>query len=247
MKLKETKIVSIASLKGGIGKTTDTAMVANYIHHFTNYSCCVIDIDHQSSLSDIRNDEMDNNPGDINPFEIIGVQNPFDNKEDIEKIVPKMVVDEIIMNLDALKGNVDFIFIDLPGTIDQKGVLELYALVNHLFIPTGLSSLDLKSFVKFYSYYVQKIIPIKDKYNIEHTIHAYLHAIDSNTNQFKEFQEIKNEYPVNFLYGFTTYSRKTYQDEFSTLKPLKHQNKKNQQKLTQLCKEIVKIIKTENY
>lgn len=58
--MSKTRFVAFATQKGGIGKSTITALVANYFHNAKGYNVAVIDCDEpQYNLADLRDEELE--------------------------------------------------------------------------------------------------------------------------------------------------------------------------------------------
>ena len=58
--MSKTRFVAFATQKGGIGKSTITALVANYIHNVKGFNVAVIDCDEpQHNLADLRDEELE--------------------------------------------------------------------------------------------------------------------------------------------------------------------------------------------
>ena len=58
--MSKTRFVAFATQKGGIGKSTITALVANYIHNVKGFNVAVIDCDEpQHNIADLRDEEME--------------------------------------------------------------------------------------------------------------------------------------------------------------------------------------------
>lgn len=56
--MSKTRFVAFATQKGGIGKSTITALVANYFHNVKGYNVAVIDCDEpQYNLADLRDED----------------------------------------------------------------------------------------------------------------------------------------------------------------------------------------------
>ena len=49
--MSKTRFVAFATQKGGIGKSTITALVANYFHNVKGYNVAVIDCDEPATIS----------------------------------------------------------------------------------------------------------------------------------------------------------------------------------------------------
>ena len=57
--MSKTRFVAFATQKGGIGKSTITALVANYIHNVKGFNVAVIDCDEpQHNIADLRSHEV---------------------------------------------------------------------------------------------------------------------------------------------------------------------------------------------
>lgn len=58
--MSKTRFVAFATQKGGIGKSTITALVANYFHNVKGFNVAVIDCDEpQYNLADLRDEELE--------------------------------------------------------------------------------------------------------------------------------------------------------------------------------------------
>jgi chromosome partitioning protein len=146
---KETEIISFYTQKGGSGKTTLTHMVALALaSEGNNKTILVLDSDPQHSLvnylEDIRTskDDPDFNP----PYELI-----------------KAPIINLREQLNDKWGKYDYIFLDLPGTMEMEGVRDAILFCNKIFIPIQPSILDLNSAKDT----IHKIIEIKKLKNTQ--------------------------------------------------------------------------------
>src|ERR1035437_907071 len=105
---KETKIISFYTQKGGSGKTTLTHLVAlALVSKTVGKSVLVLDADSQQSLvKGLEAIRFSEGKADIMP--------PYDLQ-----YCPITQVQEV---LKEKWGKYDYIFIDLPGTMDMEGV-----------------------------------------------------------------------------------------------------------------------------
>ena len=117
--------VAIATQKGGIGKSTITMLLANYLHNIGGMNVGVVDCDDpQHSISDAREREL------------LLIKNNEADKEaakDVFRKTGKRIFPVVATNpVDALDQaeiliedeNPDIVLFDLPGTIRSKGVLS---------------------------------------------------------------------------------------------------------------------------
>lgn len=183
MKLK--KVCAFGNMKGGVGKSTILSVLANYIHTSTDYSVCVVDADDlQRTLSSWRESDL-KKEGVIEDdlYDLLSI-----NSKDFPKILN-----------DHLLKEYDFVFVDLPGNLKQAGVISSYAMVDYIFIPTGLSSADLDSTIKYINLYNEEIRPIREKAGFKCNVFAFLNRINKQMLEYKEFVQMKDSFPVPFL------------------------------------------------
>lgn len=205
---KETKLICCGALKGGVGKTTITSGLANEMAD-KNLDFLVVDcdLDQQSLYDQYIQDESLIGEGDLKikkmPYEVMAVAS-YD--------FPKVYSEQ-------LYGNYDYILIDLPGSFQQKGVLECYLLVDVLFILTHYNPIELRSFSDYLKRYFQKISNPRKENGYNTTIYGMLNRVMKNFSGFKEFEEIKGNMPIPFLDHFVPYREAVFGREFSTLRP----------------------------
>lgn len=142
--------VAIATQKGGIGKSTITMLLANYLHNIGGKNVGVIDCDDpQHSISDAREREL------------LLIKNNEADKEaakDVFRKTGKRIFPVIATNpVDALDQaeiliedeNLDIVLFDLPGTIRSKGVLSTLSQMDYIFVPISADRLVLESALQF--------------------------------------------------------------------------------------------------
>jgi len=217
-----TKIVAFVNQKGGVGKSTLTSVVANYLHFEKNQemNTIVIDADPQKTLTKLRASDLDEK----------GIDN-----ERLYKLI-NIEANSIKDNLEMLAGY-DVVFLDLPGTVMQKGIVEAYSLIDLILIPTALSRADIDSTMEFYEIIKDKIMPLREEYGlISGNIWGVLNRVKTNTIEYKEFLQAKDELPFKFLETCIQESHVTFQREASTYIPY------NEEKTESFCKEVLSKI-----
>jgi chromosome partitioning protein len=221
-----TKIVSIANQKGGVGKSTLTSVVANYIHYEKRgrVKTIVVDADTQKTLSRLRELDIKENGLAV---------------DKLYKLV-SMDANSLVQNIDMF-STYDIVFVDLPGTIMQSGVIEAYSLIDVLFIPTGLSRADLDSTMDFYRIILNEIVPLREKYGlVTGDIWGILNKIKQNTIEYKEFEQSREDMPFRFIDNSLPDSHVAFQREASTFMPY------NEEKTLKFCKEVYSKITGES-
>jgi chromosome partitioning protein len=174
---KEAKIIALGNQKGGVGKSLITSLIANYMHQKTKHKVCVIDADDmQRTLSEQRKLDIIEGIDETNLYNII----------DVDSI-------NITTSLELLSNEFDFIFLDLPGNMKQKGVIESYAHVDHIFIPHSLSEADINSTDKFLTFIIEKIAPIRAKNGLDTKINLVLNRVNPATIEFKKLDHKNKE------------------------------------------------------
>jgi cellulose biosynthesis protein BcsQ len=138
--------VAFATQKGGAGKTTLTVLVASYLHYVKGYNVAVIDCDYpQHSIVGMRERDLslatedEHYKGmayeqftrlDKKAYPVIG-SSPEEALADADHLVPQ--------------GNFDFIFFDLPGTVNNKGVLETLLNMDYIVAPIAADRVIMES------------------------------------------------------------------------------------------------------
>ncbi|MFL0096011.1 ParA family protein [Tenacibaculum maritimum] len=124
-------IVSVGNQKGGVGKTTLSILLANYLSSIGK-DLIVVDFDFQTSFFSLWEEQkniLDSEP----PYEVIAKELP-DSKEVVE--MAKSLEDVII-------------FLDLPGKIDDDNLVPLYQNTDLLIIPFAYDKIVFESTLLF--------------------------------------------------------------------------------------------------
>lgn len=144
---KEPMYVAFSTQKGGAGKTTLTVLVASYLHYVKGYTVAVIDCDYpQHSIAEMR--ERD--------FKMCENDEYYKGMlyEQYVKLEHKKAYPVVESNTkDALtdaeeltqEGEYDFIFFDLPGTLNNEGLVRTIASMDYIIAPIAADRLVLES------------------------------------------------------------------------------------------------------
>jgi len=144
---KETKFVSFFNQKGGVGKTTLEILVASYCHSVLDLKVGIMDADFpQHSVQKLREDEIS----------LVRTQASYQNafKAQGKKVYPIIPSNpgEALTDLKQFENTeepFDIVFVDLPGTVNTKGVLSTISKLDHIFIPLIADQLVVKSSLEF--------------------------------------------------------------------------------------------------
>ena len=136
---KET-FVAFATQKGGVGKSTVTALVANYIHNVMGIDVAVIDCDEpQHSIAGLRDKEtalIEKNDS----LKAVACEHFRKSGRKGFPIVRSNAV-QALDDADSLlseKGyQPEIVFFDLPGTLKSDGVIKTLSQMDYIFTPVS--------------------------------------------------------------------------------------------------------------
>jgi cellulose biosynthesis protein BcsQ len=147
----EPKYVAFSTQKGGAGKTTLTVLVASYLHYVKDYNVAVIDCDYpQHSIYDMRERDI----------KMVEDDEYFKGMayEQIERLGGKHfypVVDsspeKALSDAEKLceQGEYDFIFFDLPGTLNNLDLITALANMDYIVAPIAADRVVLESTLNY--------------------------------------------------------------------------------------------------
>ena len=147
---KEPLFVAFSTQKGGAGKTTLTVLTASYLHYVKGYNVAVVDCDYpQFSIADMRKRDVEQVMNDLHYKRMAHVLFTQIGKDayPVEDCTP---VEAIGIAEDLQKENEpDFIFFDLPGTLNAAGVVKTLAHMDYIFVPVSADRVVLESTLHF--------------------------------------------------------------------------------------------------
>ena len=158
-KNKRPVYVAISSQKGGIGKSTVTTVLANYLHNVAGYNVGILDCDHpQHSILGSRNRELRR------------IKEDETAKAQLCEVLKKtgkqafLIMDstpvDAVSQAEALseKEPLDLLFFDMPGTIQGKGILSTLAQMDYIFIPVSADPYVTESALQFACIFRDKLM-----------------------------------------------------------------------------------------
>jgi cellulose biosynthesis protein BcsQ len=148
----EKKILNVAfsTQKGGAGKTTLTVLVASYLHYVRGYNVAVIDCDFpQHSIAEMRERDMQMTMDDEHYKLMAYEQFSALGKKAYEVIEssPENAMEDAQDVIEELKP--DFVFFDLPGTINNPAVVHTLSLMDYIIAPISADRLVLESTLQY--------------------------------------------------------------------------------------------------
>jgi cellulose biosynthesis protein BcsQ len=144
--------VSFCTQKGGAGKSVFTTLAASFLHYERGFNVAVIDCDFpQWSVQKLRERES----GQImrNTFYKRKVAMLFQKiKKPAYPVVPVQPENALAKTkafLESKKEHYDLVLFDLPGTVNNKSVVEIYFNMDYLFVPLTTSRINMESTLNF--------------------------------------------------------------------------------------------------
>mgnify|MGYP000935693815 FL=1 len=147
---KKTLNVAFSTQKGGAGKTTLTVLVASYLHYVKGYNVAVIDCDFpQHSIAEMRERDMQMTMDDEHYKLMAYEQFSALEKKAYEVIEssPENAMEDARDVIEELKP--DFVFFDLPGTINNPAVVHTLSLMDYIIAPISADRLVLESTLQY--------------------------------------------------------------------------------------------------
>lgn len=250
---QETLFIAVATQKGGVGKTALTVLLSSYLHYVRGYNVAVVDCDYpQFSINGMR--ERDKKMVTEDPY----YKNLFykQSKELNKKAYP-IEVSRASDSLGIAKTMVeesqtplDFVFFDLPGTINAKGVLTTLSQMDYVFTPITADRMVLESSLEYAALINEQVITTgKGKIKalnlfwnlVDAREHGHLYDVYENVIDELGLQVMKTYLPDSkrFRHEITTEHRPIFR---STLMPI--DNKLLQgSNIEEFVDEFLKIIK----
>ena len=143
--------VAFSTQKGGAGKTTITVLVASYLHYVRGYDVAVVDCDFpQYSIHDMRRRDMDMTMKDDHYKAMAYEQFRRLDKKAYPVLCCKP--EDAVATAEKLAGTgrpLNFVFFDLPGTINNPNIVKAIASMDYIFCPIVADRVVMTSSMQF--------------------------------------------------------------------------------------------------
>jgi cellulose biosynthesis protein BcsQ len=147
---KETLFIAFSTQKGGVGKTTLTVLTASYLHYVRGFNVAIVDCDYpQHSIVEMRERDVEQVTGDDYYKRMAYTQFTAIDRKAYPVEGSKAL--EAVRIAEALQqeNEPDFIFFDLPGTLNSEGVVKTLAAMDYIFVPVSADRVVLESTLQF--------------------------------------------------------------------------------------------------
>lgn len=199
---KETLLVAFSTQKGGAGKTTLTVLMASYLHYVKGYSVAVVDCDYpQFSIKDMRERDMRNVAN--NPYlkKLAYEQFTRTNGKRAYPVLESRPEEAIVTVRRILETETppDIIFFDLPGTVNNHGVIRTIATMDYIFCPIAADRVVMTSSLTFAGL-VNDTLVSTGKSNIK-GLYLLWNMVDGRekTDLYDVYEKVAGEMGLNIL------------------------------------------------
>jgi chromosome partitioning protein len=242
------KIIGFGNRKGGAGKTTTANAFACYLAYTGKYpdlKIVGIDLDPMLGWSQRREDDLDVLEDQVKEGSL-----SVEKAEEIENQMFEIIYEPattLPQKIEYYDSEYDLIILDLPGTLNQEGVPEVYNFCDTVIIPTDLTRDDLNGTMSFFEKMTKDIFPLRIQAGLPpHQIIGVLTKIDKSTIAYKAREEelkengLKDEFGFEFIKTPITQAKGVFGQHSTTYTVLK--NGSGQTVFTEVFEELVEKI-----
>jgi len=199
---KKTLKISLSTPKGGVGKSTMTALLSSVLHYRLGFNVLVLDCDFpQHSLANMRERDLK-----------MIMQNEYHKRaamklyQSINKkaypIISCKAEDALSKALEYVNQSAvepDITFFDLPGTANTKGVLTTLRSMDFIFSPISADRLIMESTLSFAKAFLS--LPETDESNKNQKMWMFWNLVDGRekTGIYEAYQSVINELDLSVM------------------------------------------------
>lgn len=252
---KETLFIAVATQKGGVGKTALTVLLSSYLHYLKDYRVAVVDCDYpQYSINGMRERDKKMVTEDAHYKSLFYKQSKALSKKayPIEVSRATEAIETVKTLINESEVPLDFVFFDLPGTINAKGVLSTLAQMDYIFTPITADRMVLESSLEYAALINEQIITtgkgkIKDLFLLWNLVdareHGHLYEVYEDVIAELGLQIMKTSLPdtKRFRHEITTEHRPIFR---STLLPADKRLIRGSN-LDEFVEEFLEIVKSK--
>ncbi|MBX9049620.1 ParA family protein [Bacteroides thetaiotaomicron] len=252
--MKEPMYVAFSTQKGGAGKTTLTVLVASYLHYLKGCNVAVVDCDYpQHSIAEMRKRDMQMCLTDDHYKAMAHEQFARLGKRayDVLESTPEGALEKAQQLIDT-GIELDYIFFDLPGTINNAGVVRTLGSMDYIFTPISADRVVLESSLRYANVLNDTMIStgrskIKGLYMLWNIVDGR-----EKSELYAQYEEVIHRLGINILKTFMPDSKRFRKEATAGHKPLFRSTlfpaERSQVKgsnLEELAEEILGIINGE--
>lgn len=247
---KKTKpiYIAFATQKGGAGKSSFTILTASIAHYTSAHNVAIIDCDYpQLSIVNMRKRELENIPKNDALKKLALAK--FSEHNKTSYLIESAITTEAITIAEKIASDqhLDYIFFDLPGTVNQPGILNLIQQMDYIFVPISADRTVMESSLSF-------LLMLRELSNKVKS-YTFWNMVDGRekTNLYNAYNKLLEEYKIPVLETMIPYLLRFHKDSIdysnegvfrSTLLAPSRSMLSNSH-VGYLCEEIFEILKNK--
>lgn len=196
--------IAFENPKGGVGKSTITALFAGYVHSIskdTGLTISVVDIDDaQNTIGKMRLYDAEQEENIEEEYQVLNISSS-----------------DFTASMEFLKETFDIILVDFPGSLKQDGVIQTLMMMDIVIIPFETSPISVMHTLNFYNYYKENILSKREALGYKTVVRGLPNRVLSNVLEYKELIAEQSNLPFELLKNHIKESRVNYQRKFSTI------------------------------
>lgn len=160
---KQPLFVAFSTQKGGVGKTAFTVLLSSYLHYINGKNIAIVDCDFpQHSIMEMRKRDQELVMNDLYYKRMAHNQFKGIDKKAYPIIGsnPQEAIDDALRLIEESNEQIDIVFFDLPGTMNNQGVIRTLKAMDYIFSPISADRLVLSSTLSFASALNENLISI---------------------------------------------------------------------------------------
>lgn len=218
---KESKYVAFSTQKGGAGKTTLTVLTASYLHYVRGYNVAVVDCDYpQCSIVEMRERDLKSVMEDEH-YKLLAYEQFTSIGRKAYPVVSSTPEEAVKVASELSKtGEFDFIFFDLPGTVNNADVIRTLSQMDYIFSPVSADRVVLESTLRFAVVLNQQLITT-GKAKIK-GLYLLWNLVDGRekTELYDVYEQVIEDLQLQVLKTFLPDSKRFRREQSSTHKAL---------------------------
>ena len=199
---KKTLKISFSTPKGGVGKSTMTALLSSVLHYRLGFNVLVMDCDFpQHSLANMRERDLKTiMQNDYHKRAAMKLYQSINKKA--YPIISCKAEDALSKALEYVNQSAiepDITFFDLPGTANTKGVLTTLRTMDFIFSPISADRLVMESTLSFTKAFLG--LPETAESNEDQKMWMFWNQVDGRekTGIYEAYQSVINELDLSVM------------------------------------------------
>lgn len=200
---KETLFVAVCNQKGGVGKSVITTLLSSYYYLNMDKNVAVIDCDYpQYSIYNMREDDKQtvSRSPDLQSLLVSQFEQKGRKAYPIIKSEPEKALDTACNLSDEPANHPDVVFFDLPGTVNNTGIINLILNMDYIFVPIIADKRILQSSLSFVLTVKEYLKSFPDSISLKE-IYMFWNKVDrrEHTELYDQFNGILMNQHINLL------------------------------------------------